>query len=173
MKVIATVGLVVALIAMGAAEQSNAQNPPDQTPITRCEDLPASAHIEVFSRSETKEVCLEVSRILEGVTVDDLVTFEKASFLLSVKGYKKDDYKQITAELVDIIRLRGLYDKQPRWKPTLDLVYKSYVAFNGIVKPSDIDLFLRGAGPMAKTLSDEGLLSMIIYMKQKYQRGDE
>ena len=86
-------------------------------------------------------------KVLEGATIEDLRTFEKAAFILSAKGYGDGDYKKITAELVDIIRLRGLYDKQPRWRPTIDVVFKSYVAFNGVVTPKDIDIFLRKFRP--------------------------
>jgi hypothetical protein len=165
--------ILVTLMMIVRGEQSNAQAVPDQTPITQCEELPSSASIEVFSRSETTAICREVLRILEGVTVDDLRSFEKAAYVLSAKGYEERNYKQITAELVDIIRLRGLYDKRARWQPTIDLVFKSFVAFNGVVTPRDIEQFLGSAGPMAKTLSDDGLLNMIILMKRERQQGND
>ncbi|MFY9640502.1 MAG: hypothetical protein WA384_13890 [Rhodomicrobium sp.] len=155
--------------AKAAAEVAEAER---KTPITKCENLPYSASIETFTNSQTTVVCREMLRVLEGVTVEDLKTFEKAVYLLSAKGYKTDAYKQIAAELVDIIRLRGLYDHEPRWKPTIEVVWKSFSAFNGVVTPADVELFLSSAGPMAKTLSDDGLLSMIIVMKRQYQRGE-
>lgn len=102
----------VLALAIGSGEQAKAQTLPDQTPVTRCENLPPSASIEVFGSAETTAVCREMLKILEGVTARDLRNFQQAAFLLSAKeGYKERDYKQITAELVDIIRLRGLYDK--------------------------------------------------------------
>jgi hypothetical protein len=139
--------------------------------ISTCERLPSGTAIEVFTIKEASDVCREVLRVLDRPTVTDLQKFQKASYLLQRQGYKKD-YASIAAELVDIIRLRGLYDKQDRWSPTIDLVYKSYVAFNGIVSPQEVIDFLNGAGPMAKTLSDDGLRNMIILMKQQRQRGN-
>jgi hypothetical protein len=150
-----------------------AETAPDKTPVTQCDTLPPSAAIEVFSRSDAIPLCRQVLRVLEGVTVDDLRTFEKAAYLFSAKGYESGNYTQITAELVDIIRLRGLYDQEPRWKPTIELAWKSYQAFNGIITPRDIVSLLRSSGAMAKTLSDDGLTMMIIVMKRQRQHGND
>jgi hypothetical protein len=162
MKILQAVALTVGTMVGAGA---NAQTAADKTPVTQCDELPYSASISVFSRAETTAVCREVLRILEGVTVVDLQFFERAAYMFSAKGYEERNYKQITAELVDIIRLRGLYDKPARWQPTTDLVFKSYVGLNGIVTPRDVEQLLSSAGPMAKTLSDDGLLSMIVLIK--------
>jgi hypothetical protein len=168
MKFIAAFLLLVFASVAPAAEAA-----PDQTLVTQCDSLSATASIEVFSRSDAIPLCGQVLRVLEGVTVDDLRTFEKAAYLFSRYGYKAGDYTQITAELVDIIRLRGLYNQQPRWRPTIDVALKSYQAFNGIVTPHDIVSLLKSSGPMAKTLSDDGLTMMIIVMKRQRQEGND
>jgi hypothetical protein len=74
-------------------------------------------------------------RILKGATIADLRSFSKAAYLLSVKGYESGKYAEITRELVDIIRLRGLYDNEPRWGPTLDIVWKAWQGENGLIAP--------------------------------------
>jgi hypothetical protein len=43
----------------------------------------------------------------------------KTAFLLSANGYKKFEYAQIAGELVEIIRLRGLYNDRKRWERQL------------------------------------------------------
>ena len=161
------------LLAAAPFAAHAAETAPDKTPVTQCDSLPPSAAIEVFSRSDAIPLCRQVLRVLEGVTVDDLRTFEKAAYLFSRYGYEAGDYARITGELVEIIRLRGLYDQQPRWLPTIELALKSYQAFNGIVTPRDIVLLLKSSGPMAKTLSDDGLTTMIIVMKRQRQQGDD
>lgn len=143
------------------------------SPVAQCESLPSTANWGPFSTSDVVPLCRQVLRVLEGVTVDDLLTFEKAAYLFSRYGYEAGDYAEITAELVDIIRLRGLYNQQPRWRPTIDIALKSYQAFNGIVSPQDIVSILKSSGPMAKTLSDRGLTSMIIGLKIQRQQGDD
>jgi hypothetical protein len=40
------------------------------------------------------------------------------------------------------------------------------------VTPKDVIAFLSSAGPTAKTLSDDGLLNIIILMKRQRQRGN-
>jgi hypothetical protein len=163
------VGLLLVVVCFAA----QAQTVRDQTPVTDCDSLSATAPIEVFSRSDAIPLCRQVLRVLEGVTVDDLRTFEKAAYLFSRYGYEAGNYAQITAELVDIIRLRGLYNQQPRWRPTIDVALKSYQAFNGIVTPRDIISLLKSSGPMAKTLSDDGLTGMIILLKEQRQQGND
>jgi hypothetical protein len=80
---------------------------------------------------------------------------------------------QVTRELIEIIRLRGIYNKPDRWYDTNNLIVKSWNAFNGAVGPRDIIAFLRGAGPeAAKALSNDGLISMIILIKRQHQSGD-
>jgi hypothetical protein len=111
-------------------------------------------------------------RVLEGVRHRDVTMFEKFAVMMQVKGYENGDVQAIK-EIVEIIRLRGLYDKPDRWFDTLTLIYTSWVAFNGVVSPLDVVTFLRSAGPdAAKGLSDKGLETMIIYIKRQYQSGD-
>ncbi len=141
--------------------------------VTSCENLLPSASIEVFGPSDTKSTCNELLRILQGVKIGDLQSFDKAAYVLSRTGYRQGEYQQIVHELVDIVRLRGLYNKPDRWYSTIDLVVRSYQAFNGIVTPKDIEEFLRSSGPMAKTLSDDGLTNMIIIIKRQRQQGND
>jgi hypothetical protein len=109
---------------------------------------------------------------LEGVTIEDLLYFEKLAFVFSHEGYKKDKFAQIVAELVDIIRLRGLYNQQTRWEPTIELVWKSYQASNRLTTPHDVIVLLKESGQMAKTLSDDGLLMVIITWELGRRQGD-
>lgn len=60
----------------------------DQTPLGDCDSLPAPASIEVFSKAQTQQVCLEIVKILEGATISDLRQFSKVAYILSRKGYQ-------------------------------------------------------------------------------------
>ena len=165
--------LLVGLLTISALQAEAQNSSEDMSSVSSCDSLPQSASIEVFGPSDTKLVCREMLRILEGVKINDLQSFEKAAYVLSVDGYEQKQYSQIVKELVDIVRLRGLYNKQARWFPTIDLVVRSYEAFNGVVTPKDVQDFLHSAGPIAKTLSDDGLLKMIILIKYQRQHGDD
>jgi hypothetical protein len=156
-----------------AAAPAPAPAKPDQdtTPVTQCENLPPSVSIDVFSWSKTTKVCREMLRVLDGVRHQDITMFEKVAALLKFSGYEKDDI-QIIRELVEIVRLRGLYNKPDRWYGTIDVIWRSWSAFNGAVSPADVISLLRGAGGAAKTISDSGLTTAIIMMKQQHQRGE-
>jgi hypothetical protein len=164
------IGFALALSNV-VAQAADADRDRDTTPVTKCEELPPSVSIEVMSPSDTTKICREMARVLEGIRHKDITSFEKAIYLLHRYDYE-GDYPQITKELVEIIRLRGLYNKPDRWYDTNDLILRSWQAFNGVVGPRQVISFLRDAGPMAKTLSDDGLLKMIIFMKRQYQSGN-
>ena len=164
-------GIALNLIAGHALAESSAADQ-DTTPVSQCDILPPSVSIDTVSWRETSSICREMARVLEGIRYNDVRAFGKAVFLLHAKGYE-GDYQQIARELVEIIRLRGLYDKPDRWYDTNDLLYRSWIAFNGAVGPKQVVAFLKAAGPkVAKGLSNDGLTSMIVMMKIQHQRGD-
>jgi hypothetical protein len=170
--------LIIAALALlmtgGAAFGETSDADRDTTPVTRCEGLPPSVSVEVFSWSDTANVCREMMRVFEGIRRKDITHFEKAVAVLHFghPSYGEDD-TQILKELIEIIRLRGLYDKPDRWYDTNDLIVRSWNAFHGAIGPRQIISFLRDAGPeAAKGLSDDGLGNMIILMKHQYQKGE-
>jgi hypothetical protein len=99
----------------------------DITPIEECDRLPPTASIEVFDNAKTRAVCQEMMRILDGATIADLRSFSKLAFILSVKGYKAGDYASIIREVVEIIRLRGLSNNEPRWESTNHLIWSLWI----------------------------------------------
>ena len=92
------ISIVFLLMAMPFAAHA-AETAPNKTPVTQCDSLPPSAAIEVFSRSDAIPLCRKVLRVLEGVTVDDLRTFENAAYPFSRYGYEAGDYAQIPQSL--------------------------------------------------------------------------
>jgi len=141
--------------------------------VTSCDHLPISDQIEVFSPRDTMAVCREMLRVMEGVSVDDLITMQKAVYVMSHDGYHDGDYALIARKLVDIIRLRGEYASPATWKGTLDIAYRSWEAFNGLVSPDDIAQLLHDLGPMAKTINDDGLISMVVMIEMRKKHGDD
>jgi hypothetical protein len=164
--------LSVALLASSparAAVADDADN--DTTPVAQCEELPHSVSVREMAWSDTTAVCREMMRVMDGVRHKDITQLEKLVSMLQRQGYKKENI-QVAKEMVEIIRLRGLYDKPDRWLGTYNVIYKSWTAFHGVVGPGQVVSFLRAAGPdAAKGLSDDGLTTMIILMKQVYQSG--
>jgi hypothetical protein len=171
MNKLITAVLIFAAAIMASAGTIKAETASSQTPITQCENIPYEYQIEVFTREDTKSVCREMLKVLEGVTLEDLRMFQKTAFLFSINGYEEHNYKSITAELVDIIRLRGLYNQRNRWEDTINLAWKPFSAFSGAITPRYIEYFLINAGPSAKALSDRGLSMMLIASMEVHKRG--
>ena len=169
----------MALLMMTSATYADTDADQDTTPVAKCEGLPPSVSIQVFSWKETTKVCQEMIQVLEGIRHKDITNFEKAVMVLhfsspeltGAPSYGTDNMK-ILKELIEIIRLRGLYDKPDRWFDTNELIVKSWNGFSGAVSPHDVIDFLRSSGPVAKTLSDDGLVNMIILIKRQHQSGN-
>jgi hypothetical protein len=159
-------------LAIAMSAPAMADDAKDFTPVPKCEDISFSASISVFSKADAVGHCRAMEKVLEGVRVQDIRTFETAAYVLSRKGYHEDQYDQIVMELVEIVRLRGQFDKPDKWEPTLNVVWKGFEGTNHDVTPYTVRTFLKGAGPMAKTLSDEGLINMMSYMHVAHQQGD-
>jgi hypothetical protein len=82
-----------------------------------------------------------------------------------VAGYKRGQYDQIISEVAQIIKLRGQAQKPDRWPYTADLVFKMYNDSNAAITPTDFIEVLSGAGPLAETVSDDGLPRLILVYK--------
>jgi hypothetical protein len=160
----------IALAALSAPAM--ADDAKDFTPVPKCEDVSYTASISVFSKADAVGHCRSMEKVLEGVRVQDIRAFETAAYILSRSGYHDGQYDQIIKELVEIVRLRGQYDKPDKWDSTLNVVWKGFEGTKGDVSPYTIRTFLKGAGPMAKTLSDDGLVNMIAVMHTSHQSGD-
>jgi hypothetical protein len=86
------------------------------------------------------------------------------------EGYE-GSYKQIAAELVEIVRLRGLYNKPDRWETTIETVWKAFKGLNGAVTPHSIIQFLTEAGDAAREWDDEGFTEMLAMLAVWHKEG--
>ena len=92
-----------------------------------------------------------------------LVDYTEA--MSKVADYKRGQYDQIISEVAQIIKLRGQAQKSDRWPYTADIVFKTYSTSNAAITPTDFIGVLSGAGPLAETVSDDGLIKLMIANK--------
>jgi len=153
---------------------ATAQDPyQDTTPVTQCDGLPSSLSLDnAFSWSQTANICRQMLRTLDGIRRKDIANFSLAIWSMRNKGYDAD-YLQVAKELIEIIRLRGLYNKPDRWKDANDVIYGTWVALNGSVSAKQVIAILRNTDEQrARALSDDGLRRIIVYAKQQNQSGN-
>ena len=105
-------------VVRAIAEDAN-----NDRPIVSCDDLTIADTIKQLSRSDTVKICREMLKVLEGVKASNVREFSAVVFLFALKGYEDGGYAQIASELVDIIWLRGLFDKPTRWEENNSLVW--------------------------------------------------
>jgi len=82
-----------------------------------------------------------------------------------VAGYKRGQYDQIISEVAQIIKLRGQAQKTDRWPYTADLVFRMYNDSKAAITPTDFIEVLSGAGPLAETVSDDNLPTLLLVHK--------
>ena len=73
--------------------------------------------------------------------------------------------------MVDSAEARGEANKPKRAMQTFEMIFKIAEVTAGRVTPTDIDEFLRHSGPMAKTLSDQGIEDMAFLMDEQRKEG--
>jgi hypothetical protein len=158
--------LAAALLAVGlwfAPDVAKA----DEQPMSDCAEI--HEIIYDLSPDELVPMCHAAMRtmgIFGGPKFSDfmyLVDYTEA--MSRVAGYKRGQYDQIISEVSEIIKLRGQAQKPDRWPYTADIVFKTYSTSNAAITPTDFIGVLRGAGPVAETVSDDSLLKLVIASK--------
>ena len=100
-----------------------------------------------------------------------LVDYTEA--MSKVAGYKPGQYDQIISEVAQIIKLRGQAKKPDRWPYTADIVFKTYSTSNTAITPTDFIGVLTGAGPLAQTVTDDGLIRLMLAYKHDRDKDGE
>ena len=157
---------ILALAALAMMAQA-AHAGDDKTPIVECDNLPSTARIEGLSEADTINICQGMMLSLDGSTISDLRAFSKLASRLVAKGYRGGDYGSTASDLVYIIVLRGLYDKEPRWGATIDLIWDLWFAEKVTASPLLIGEFLSSVGPKrAKSITDDELIMTMITLAE-------
>ena len=96
----------------------------------------------------------------------------KVIIVMQMNG-SKDKPKDIAYQMMNIVEARGQERNDKAIYSTFDTVTKIFNGSEGHVTPRDLNVFLRSTGPMAKTLSDEGLMHMAaVIQEDKKGRGE-
>lgn len=85
----------------------------------------------------------------------------------------KESPKDIAYQMMNIVEARGQEEDDKAIYDTFNTVAQIFNGTEGHVTPKDLNIFLRSAGPIAKTLSDDGLISMAtVIWEDKKDRGE-
>jgi hypothetical protein len=70
---------------------------------------------------------------------------------------------------MNVVEARGQVANDKAIDGSLEAIQKIFSGSQGHVTPNDLNVFLMSAGPMARTLSDDGLLRMaaVIWEEKK------
>ena len=160
----------IAAISLSGIAAAETAADSDGTPVPVCSQMPDSAAFGSMSRDQLMQVCRAIG-LLDGVRVKDIRDFALGAQILRHEGYA-DSPENTVKQLVQIIRQRGLYNQPDKWRGTIDIVLKAYLAFNGVVEPLDIIGILSALGERAKILSDDGFTRIIVVYKLRKQSGE-
>jgi hypothetical protein len=134
------------------------------TLIEECDRLPSTARIEGLSNANTIDICQAMMLRLDGATtIRDLRSFSELASRIATKGYRGGDYGSTASDIVQIIAQRGLYDNEPRWNATINLIWDLFYWEKVTATPLLISEFLASAGPeRANSITDDELIKTMI-----------
>jgi len=120
---------------------------------------------------EAASICEDArSRLHFDLTEGDLQHLIDASVVARLTATKRDfDLPAVTAAryIVTLADLRGVGSDRDAFTRNVDVVFKIDVGTEGIVSPGVLLAQLHAAGPFAKTLSDDGLISFAAVVSQE------
>lgn len=175
---------IIGLMVLTMIGCNESQKSPDEATITKpsqssttqlvsCEfEQMKTLELKGVSWEEAGHVCEVVSASLgRPPTVGLLTNMAKAVFVFQANGLK-DEPKDISYQLMNITEARGNTTEDAINKTT-DVVFKCFGGSQGHVTPRDININLRAAGPLAKTMSDDGIFGMCALIQEdKKSRGE-
>ncbi|MCO5411224.1 hypothetical protein [Ralstonia mojiangensis] len=172
MRTITTAALV-ALALAGCGDdsgRSGVEKAPEPTGQLACTSEGVKPYaINMISTADEVEVCNAIKASQGDVpSVQFFQDFSKVVVAFKIKG-SKEDARELSYQLMNVIEARGKSGTDDATKfNTADVVFRMYDASNGRITPRDVNIFLRNSGPLAHTLSDDGLIeSMALVMERK------
>ena len=146
----------------------------NQSPVTSCDwqDMDKQ-RLNVLSWADEADVCVTMQATLGRMPSVALVRkLSKAIFVMQVDG-SKDTAKDIAYQMMNIVEARGKEKSDKMIDSTFETVTKIFNGTQGHVTPKDINIFLRSSGPMAKTISNDGIMGMAaVIWKYKKAHGE-
>ena len=133
----------------------------NQSPVTSCDlNTMDNQRLNILSWVDEANVCATMQAALGRPPSVALVRkLSKAISVMQTTG-SKDTTKDTAYQMMNIVEARGKENNDKAIDSTFETITKIFSGTQGHVTLKDINIFLRSAGPMAKTLSDDGLISM-------------
>jgi len=146
----------------------------NQSPVTSCDwNNMDKQGLNVLSWADEADVCVTMQATLGRPPSVALVRkLSKAISVMQAAG-SKDTTKDTAYQMMNIVEARGKEKDNKAIDSTFETVTKIFNGTQGHVTPRDINIFLRSSGPMAKTISDDGIISMAaIIWEDKKSHGE-
>lgn len=152
------------LLALVVAFTSGSANAAPADKLTDCSAQSIEgAGINHASEADAIAICEDARKRLHfDLTEDDLQHLVDVSAAARLTAMKRDfDLPAVTAAgyVISLVDLRGLASDRDAFVRTADLTYKIDIGTEGVVSPGVLLAQLHAAGPFAKTMSDDGLIS--------------
>ena len=147
----------------------------DQSPLSSCEmSEMAKLRVDVLSYADEAAVCRAMQ---SGMGRLPSVALARAmcktiAIMQAVYG-DKDSPKDVAYQMMNIVEARGQEKDDKAIHDTFNTVAQIFGGTEGHVTPKDLNICLRSAGPIAKTLNDDFLMNMAtLIWEDKKSRGE-
>lgn len=155
-------------------EQKEKEMDSDSSPLSSCDwhDMEKQG-LNILAWTDEAIVCSTMKATMGRMPSLSLARgLSKVIFVMHGQG-KESEPKDIAYQIMMVVEARGKEKDDKAIYSTFDTVFKIFNGSEGHVAPKDLNVFLRNSGPMAKTISDEGLMSMAaLIWEDKKKRGE-
>jgi hypothetical protein len=163
-------------VANPAASNDAANKAADvnQSALTSCDwqDM-EKQRLNILSWTDEADVCTTMQSSLGRFPSVALAReLSKAIFVMQASG-DTGAPKDIAYQMMNIVEARDQVENDKAIASTFETVTKIFNGTQGHVTPKDLNVNLRSSGPMAKTMSDDGLIGFAtIIWEDKKTRGE-
>jgi hypothetical protein len=169
---IALIGMVFIFTGCGESlEQEEAKSRAldnNTTTVASCStDGVFRVRILMLSTTDMSAVCEEMARIMgRNPSVRTLRMLSNTVSAMKIKG-DTNGFAVNAYQFMRIVESRGQLNDDSAMMNTFDVVFKIFSGTAGRVTPKDLNILLRTSGPIAKTLSDDGLINIAAMLSSR------
>ena len=132
----------------------------DQSPVASCGwDAMDALRLNQLSHTDEIDICNTVQGTLgKRPSVALLRKLGKLVIIMQTAG-SSDTAKELAYQTMNVIEARGQTQNDIAIAGSMEVIAKIFNGTQGHVTPKDLNIFLRGSGPLARTLNDDGMYS--------------
>jgi len=147
---------------------ASSPQPTQQGPVLSCKWSDLEHVVASLSSTEAERVCRTMEAALGRLpSVASANKLSKLIFIIRVDNGSDLAPRDIARQVMDVVEARDALTDEARMDETFETLAKIHVTSGGRVSPRDMNIALRAAGPLARTMNQDALFATSFYILQE------